>query len=225
MGDSLKLTHPFPRALSNLKLNWEANTSLPTLDRLKREKILLETSMLSSAKRACFLNKKWLSLFSLSQTCKQIIDSTISHSGHGTNHNFDNETPSHFAAYSLRSPMKRIIKHLRAHWGNSAQQIPGGKIIICFLSTESTRLKTAHLIMSLSSGRVRDASQSYLLDRKHRKKEKKKGKTPWICSLDGSCLVADVAGWWYMAFLAVWLCMFILSARSLDLFLSKPNHP
>lgn len=174
MGDSLKLTHPFPRALSNLKLNWEANTSLPTLDRLKREKILLETSMLSSAKRACFLNKKWLSLFSLSQTCKQIIDSTISHSGHGTNHNFDNETPSHFAAYSLRSPMKRIIKHLRAHWGNSAQQIPGGKIIICFLSTESTRLKTAHLIMSLSSGRVRDASQSYLLDRKHRKKEKKK---------------------------------------------------
>lgn len=163
--------------------------------------------MLSSAKKACFLNKKWLSLFALSQTRKQIINSTISHFGHDTNHNFHNETPSHFGACSLRSPMKCIIKYLRAHWGNSAQQIPGGKIIIYFLSTESTRLKTAHLIVSLSSGRVRDASQSYFLDRKHRKKEKIKAKKAWICSLYGSCLVADVVDWWYTAFLAVWLCM------------------
>lgn len=105
--------------------------------------------------------------------------------------------------FSLGSPMKCIIKYLGAHRGNSVQKIPGAKIIIYFPSRESTRLKTAHLIVSLSSGRVRDASQS-LLDRKHRKKEKKNN---WICSLDGSRLVADVVGWWCMAFLTVWLCM------------------
>lgn len=69
--------------------------------------------------------------------------------------------------------MKCIIKYSGAHRGNSIQQIPGAKIIIYFPSAESTRLKTAHLIVFLSSGQVRDASQSYLLDRKHRKKEKK----------------------------------------------------
>jgi len=90
---------------------------------------------------------------------------------------------------------------LEAHRENSVQQIPGAKIIIYFPSIESTRLKTAHLIVSLSSGRVRDASQSYLLDRKQKNKEKKAG----ICSLDGFWLVADVVGWWYLAFLTVLL--------------------
>lgn len=227
MGDSLKLTHPFPWALSNLKLNWEANASLPTLDRLKREKILLETSMLSSAKKACFLNKKWLSLLALSQTCKQIINSTISHVGHGTNHNFDNETPSHFVAYSLRRPMKCIIKYLRAHWGNWAQQIPGGKIIIYFLSTESTRLKTAHLIVSLSSGRVRDARQSYLLDRKHRKKESKKTKRKKSLNLQSGWVTpGGRCGGLVLHGISCCLALhvFSLSARrSPDLFLNKPN--
>lgn len=99
-----------------------------------------------------------MTLFDLSQTSKQIINSIISHFGHGSNHSFDNQTPLHFGAFSLRNPMKCIIKYSGAHRGNSEQQIPGAKIIIYFPSTESTRLTTVHLIVSLSSGLDIDAS-------------------------------------------------------------------
>lgn len=185
------MTHPFPGALSNLWLNWEANTSLPTLGRFKRGKILLETSMLSSAKKACFLNKKWLTLFALSQTCKQVINATISHFGHGTNHNFDNETPSHFVACSLRSPMKSITKYLRAHWGNSAQQIPAGKIIIYFLSTESTRLKLPTWLCPFPQGESEMQVKVTFLTENTGRKKKKKEKKPEFAVWMGHA-------WWQM---------------------------
>lgn len=147
--------------------------------------------MLSSAKKACFLNKKWLSLFALSQTCKQVINSTISHFGHDTNHNFDNETPSHFVACSLRSPMKHIIKYLRAHWGNSAQQIPAGKIIIYFLSTESTRLKLPTWLCPFPQGESEMQVKVTCLTENTGRKGKKKKKSlnfqsGWVMP-DGRC--------------------------------------
>lgn len=224
MGDSLKLTHPFPWALSNLKLNWEANTSLPTLDRLKREKILLETSMLSSAKKACFLNKKWLSLLALSQTCKQIINSTISHVGHGTNHNFDNETPSHFVAYSLRRPImhNKILK-------SSLRE----------LSTTNTWRKDYNLFPFHRVNKAKDcpldcvpflrASQrckTKLLDRKHRKKERKKQKSKKSLNLQSGWVTpGGRCGGLVLHGISCCLALHVLSlsARSPDLFLSKPN--
>lgn len=179
--------------------------------------------MLSSARKVCFLNKEWHSVFALSQISKQIINLIISHFVHGTNHSFDNESPLHFGAFSLRSPMKHIIKYSGAHRGNSVQQTPGAKIIIYFPSTESTRLKTAHLIVSLSSGRVRDTSQSYLLDRKHRKKGKKKKslnlQSGWVTP-GGRCGGLVVYGISYCLTLHVSR----LKARTLDLFLSKSNY-
>lgn len=144
--------------------------------------------MLSSAKKVCFLNKKWYSLFALFQRSKQIFNLIISHFGDGTNHSFGNETPSHLGAFSSRSTMKCIIKYSGVCRWNSVQQIPGAKIIIYFPSKVSTRLKTARMILFLSSGRVKDGSQSYLLDKKNWKKRKK---TPEFAAWMGHA-------WWQM---------------------------
>lgn len=182
--------------------------------------------MLSSAKKACFLNKKWLSLFALSQTCKQIINSTISHFGHDTNHNFHNETPSHFGACSLRSPMKCNNKILESPlrefsttntWRKDYNLFPFHRVN----KTKDCPLDCVPFLRA--SQRCKSKLLSWQKTQEERKNKSKKSlnlQSVWVTP-GGRCgrLVVHGISWCLV------LHVFSLSARSLDLFLSKPNYP